>query len=167
MLPRNETQRLFASDITSGNSLFISHPRTINVEIILKRKQHFPLYRESDANCNETDEAPHYEKLTKFKEKWDCLSQEATDFVSSRHSLRTVALNSPNNVTINSQLLTRLHPRVVFSGHTHHGCHTVHRNDIHEYTIPSFNWRNKPNPSFSMVLSLYHFILQVSVWLMI
>lgn len=52
------------------------------VKIIYRYGQHFPLYRESDANCNETDEAPYHEKMTKFKEKWDCLSQEATDFVS-------------------------------------------------------------------------------------
>ncbi|XP_065202506.1 metallophosphoesterase 1 [Planococcus citri] len=91
--------------------------------------QHFPLYRESDAVCNETDEAPYPEKIQKFKEKWDCLSQEATDF-----------------------LLNILYPRVVFGGHTHHGCHVIHKRDIHEYTIPSFNWRNKPNPSFSMAL---------------
>jgi hypothetical protein len=37
------------------------------------------------------------------------------------------------------------------TGHTHHGCHRTHREDIHEWTLPSFSWRNKDNPSFMLV----------------
>ena len=32
-------------------------------------------------------------------------------------------------------------------GHTHHGCRTQHAN-FTEWTVSSFSWRNKPNPSF-------------------
>ncbi|XP_014204125.1 metallophosphoesterase 1 [Copidosoma floridanum] len=87
--------------------------------------QHYPLYRESDEICNEVDEAPADIKSIKFRERWDCLSKEATD-----------------------QLLDILNPRLVVGGHTHHGCRKIHRQDILEMTIPSFSWRNKNNPSF-------------------
>ncbi|XP_054284978.1 metallophosphoesterase 1-like [Macrosteles quadrilineatus] len=92
--------------------------------------QHFPMYRESDAECNEPDEAPEDEKANKFKERWDCLSQESSEM-----------------------LLDSLNPRVIMTGHTHHGCHVEHRdNKAHEYTIPSFSWRNKDNPSFILAV---------------
>jgi len=42
-------------------------------------------------------------------------------------------------------------PRLVFGGHTHHGCHIEHTNGVHEYSISSFNWRNKYNPSYMLV----------------
>lgn len=43
--------------------------------------QHFPMYRESDEICNELDEAPLDIKNSKFREKWECLSEEATNQV--------------------------------------------------------------------------------------
>ncbi|XP_075214748.1 per1-like protein PGAP5 [Lycorma delicatula] len=92
--------------------------------------QHFPLYRESDADCNEPDEAPEDEKKQKFRERWECLSREATEM-----------------------LLDGLKPRVVVTGHTHHGCHRYHaQSNTHEYTVPSFSWRNKDNPSFILAV---------------
>ncbi|KAE8742681.1 hypothetical protein FOCC_FOCC011810 [Frankliniella occidentalis] len=93
--------------------------------------QHFPMYRDSDKNCDEPDEAPEDLKKMKFRERWECLSQDATDM-----------------------LFDQLNPRAVFTGHTHHGCHTTHgvSGEIHEYTLPSFSWRNKNNPSFMLAL---------------
>lgn len=44
-----------------------------------------------------------------------------------------------------------MQPRLVFGGHTHHGCHIEHTNGVHEYSISSFNWRNKYNPSYMLV----------------
>ena len=74
---------------------------TASAPIVL---QHFPLYRENDALCSEPDEAPPLEKEVPFKEKWDCISQEST-----------------------RDILRLLDPRLVISGHTHHGCLTWHR----------------------------------------
>ncbi|KAK3915561.1 Metallophosphoesterase 1 [Frankliniella fusca] len=93
--------------------------------------QHFPMFRDSDRNCDEPDEAPEDLKKMKFRERWECLSQEATDM-----------------------LFYQLNPRAVFTGHTHHGCHTTHKvpAEIHEYTLPSFSWRNKNNPSFMLAM---------------
>ncbi|KAG7207583.1 hypothetical protein KM043_009207 [Ampulex compressa] len=86
--------------------------------------QHFPMYRESDEMCNEIDQAPDEIKNIKFRERWECLSKEASE-----------------------QLLDILKPRLIVNGHTHHGCRRIHRKDILEITIPSFSWRNKDNPS--------------------
>ncbi|XP_076648617.1 per1-like protein PGAP5 [Halictus rubicundus] len=86
--------------------------------------QHFPMYRESDEICNESDQAPDDIKDIKFRERWECLSKEASE-----------------------QLLDILKPRLIVNGHTHHGCRRMHRKDILEFTIPSFSWRNKDNPS--------------------
>jgi len=85
---------------------------------------HFPLYRVSDSHCDEVDEAPEEEKEVEFREKWDCISKESSEF-----------------------LLEELQPRLVLSGHTHNGCKTNHGN-VTEWTLTSFSWRNKKNPSF-------------------
>ncbi|XP_063843758.1 metallophosphoesterase 1-like isoform X1 [Scylla paramamosain] len=95
--------------------------------------QHYPLYRDSDAVCDEPDEAPEDIKNTRFRERWECLSRDASEM-----------------------LLEELSPRLVLSGHTHHGCHVEHPMPhsplVHEYTIPSFSWRNKRSPTFSMFI---------------
>ncbi|XP_015173959.1 PREDICTED: metallophosphoesterase 1 [Polistes dominula] len=87
--------------------------------------QHYPLYRVSDEICNEPDEAPREIKSLQFRERWECLSKEAS-----------------------KQLLDILNPRLVIDGHTHYGCRRIHKDDILEFTIPSFSWRNINNPSF-------------------
>ncbi|XP_076332462.1 metallophosphoesterase 1-like [Tachypleus tridentatus] len=89
--------------------------------------QHFPMYRESDAICSEPDSAPPLEKNLKFREHWECLSKQASD-----------------------RIIKLLNPRVMFSGHTHHGCFSQHWEGIPEWTLPSFSWRNKKNPSFML-----------------
>ncbi|XP_034250655.1 metallophosphoesterase 1-like [Thrips palmi] len=87
---------------------------------------HFPMSRDSDKTCDEPDEAPEHLKRMKFRERWECLSREATE-----------------------KIFDKLDPRAVFSGHTHRGCHVVHgaSQDIHEYIV-TFSWRNKDNPTF-------------------
>lgn len=44
--------------------------------------QHFPMYRESDQICDELDEAPADIKDIKFRERWECLSREASEQVN-------------------------------------------------------------------------------------
>ncbi|XP_076048315.1 per1-like protein PGAP5 isoform X2 [Oratosquilla oratoria] len=94
--------------------------------------QHYPMYRESDEICNEPDEAPEKEKYLAFREKWDCLSLESTQLI-----------------------FKELRPRLVLSGHTHHGCHLIHESYngslVEEFTVPSFSWRNKESPTFIML----------------
>jgi hypothetical protein len=55
-------------------------------------------------------------------------------------------------------LLSRIQPRliVVMSGHTHHYCLRLHSGGptnipIPEYSVPSFSWRNREDPSFFLV----------------
>ena len=44
-----------------------------------------------------------------------------------------------------------IEPRLIISAHTHHFCHHTHSDGTSEWTVPSFSWRNKPNPSFLLV----------------
>eukprot|EP00096_Caligus_rogercresseyi_P013497 TRINITY_DN6130_c0_g1_i1.p1 TRINITY_DN6130_c0_g1~~TRINITY_DN6130_c0_g1_i1.p1 ORF type:complete len:344 (-),score=66.63 TRINITY_DN6130_c0_g1_i1:961-1992(-) len=85
--------------------------------------QHFPLYRSSDAECEEMD--AELEEDAPFREGYDTLSQSSTEY-----------------------LLDRINPRLVLTGHTHHGCHLQHSESLFEITVPSFSWRNRNTPSF-------------------
>lgn len=89
--------------------------------------QHFPNYRKSDAECIDRDTTENDGKL--FREKWEVLSRDSTDFIQ-----RT------------------LEPRAYFSGHSHHHCWLKNSAGIDEYTIASFNWRNINNPSFLLAI---------------
>jgi len=86
---------------------------------------HFPLYRKSDALCSEPDEAPPHEKDALFRERWECISSKSSRL-----------------------LLNQIKPKLVLSGHTHHGCNTSHGSGVTEISISSFSWRNKVNPAF-------------------
>ncbi|CEF66394.1 Metallophosphoesterase 1 [Strongyloides ratti] len=104
-------------------------------KISMKQKQptvlmHFPLYRNNDMKCEGGDELRDIEirQSEIFREKWDCLSKNSTKFI-----------------------IDKLNPKVVFSGHTHYGCKIKH-NNITEYTVASFSWRNNPMPSFLLVV---------------
>jgi UDP-2,3-diacylglucosamine pyrophosphatase LpxH len=88
--------------------------------------QHFPLFRKSDAKCSGEDAAPTKEREKPFRPKFDCLSKESTDL-----------------------LLDTLKPRAVLSGHTHHGCVVEHNEgSVQEWSVSSFSWRNRNNPTF-------------------
>jgi len=97
--------------------------------------QHFPMYRISDEVCTESDAVPLAERSVKFRERWDCLSRESTEY-----------------------LVDSLEPRVVLGGHTHHACYITHSvgtpgpdlKKMVEYSVPSFSWRNRDNPSFML-----------------
>nr|XP_033789991.1 metallophosphoesterase 1 isoform X2 [Geotrypetes seraphini] len=89
--------------------------------------QHFPLYRRSDSECTGEDSATPEEKVVLFKEKYDALSQEASQ-----------------------KLLWWLRPRLILSGHTHSACEVLHNRMVPEISVPSFSWRNRNNPSFIM-----------------
>lgn len=89
--------------------------------------QHFPTYRESDAECMERDDE-NVATTTPFRENWDVLSRNSTDWLAKV-----------------------LRPRAVFSGHSHQYCRTKTRWGVEEYTVSSFNWRNINNPKFLLV----------------
>ncbi|KZS21114.1 metallophosphoesterase 1 isoform X1 [Daphnia magna] len=89
--------------------------------------QHFPLFRKSDAVCEGEDSMPDEEKHTEFRPKLDCLSRTSSIW-----------------------LLKSLKPRVVFSGHTHHSC-VYNHSGVTEFSVPSFSWRNRNNPSYFLV----------------
>lgn len=86
--------------------------------------QHFPTFRKSDSECAEHDSP----KIEEYRENWEVLSKNATKFLGNR-----------------------LNPLVAFSGHSHHFCRLNNTWGVEEFTIASFSWRNKPNPSFLLV----------------
>jgi hypothetical protein len=93
---------------------------------IFSRSQHW------SQDCKEPDGAEGEEKTNPFRPQWDCLSQQSSKF-----------------------LLESLKPRLVMSGHTHHGCRTVHAFEAGgeeaaapEWSVSSFSWRNRNNPAF-------------------
>ncbi|EFX70884.1 hypothetical protein DAPPUDRAFT_60800 [Daphnia pulex] len=90
--------------------------------------QHFPLFRKSDESCQGEDSAPDEEKVVNFRPKFDCLSKTSSNW-----------------------LLRNLKPRVVFSGHTHHSC-VYNHSGVTEFSVPSFSWRNRNNPSYLLVI---------------
>ena len=90
--------------------------------------QHFPLYRPTESVCTGVDAPPSADRDSPNREKWEVVSKD-----------------------MSHQLLSLLKPRLVFSGHTHHGCYVEHDNGTPELTIPSFSWRNRNNPSFILV----------------
>lgn len=95
--------------------------------------QHFPLFRNSDEECTGPDAPPEEEKSIKFRPQIDALSREATQ-----------------------ELFQWFEPRLAITAHTHHGCLTLHKfkkSSIPEWTVPSFSWRNRKNPSFLLMVS--------------
>lgn len=115
-----------SKDIHYGNCKNITRLEKYSKPILM---QHFPLYRQSDMECNEPDSAPLPIKAEKFQERRECLSQEATN-----------------------QVLEQIRPRLAMSGHTHHGCvKPLPNGEGMEVTVPSFSWRNKENPSYSLL----------------
>lgn len=60
-----------------------NHPGSpaVTPDSSLNPGQHFPLYRRSDANCSGEDAAPPEERGIPFKERYDVLSQEASQKV--------------------------------------------------------------------------------------
>lgn len=53
---------------------------------VLSVLQHYPLYRVSDAGCTGLDAAPPEERHLLFREKYDVLSKEASQRVSTLQS---------------------------------------------------------------------------------
>lgn len=139
--------------------------------------QHYPLYRVSDAGCTGLDAAPPEERHLLFREKYDVLSKEASQKVSTLQSHLSLPSNNNNKTkaaaaadddcddvsewqpvsealgswVFSPQLLQWFKPRLILSGHTHSGCEVLHDNKYPEISVPSFSWRNRNNPSFILV----------------
>lgn len=108
------------------------------------------MFRRSDADCSEVDEALPDEKTIPFRDKWDCLSEESTQLVS----LTTWLCFSHSKVQF-IQILNLLEPNLIVDGHSHNGCSTKHKRpdgrEVLELTVSSFSWRNRNNPAFLLV----------------
>uniref|UniRef100_A0A0R3RKA4 Metallophos domain-containing protein n=1 Tax=Elaeophora elaphi TaxID=1147741 RepID=A0A0R3RKA4_9BILA len=102
--------------------------KNVTIPIVLL---HFPLYRESDANCpDDYDALPEPMKWSRLRAGTDCLSNVSSHYV-----------------------LEKLKPRAVFNGHAHYSCRTWWPSpyNMYEWTLSSFSWRNIPQPTFLLV----------------
>ena len=102
--------------------------------------QHFPLYRSSEVNCTGRDSPPLERRNMQNREGWEVLSQTASEL-----------------------LMSSLQPRAIFGGHTHYSCQVLHQGNIPEFTLPSFSWRNRNDPSFMMVSGYRYFSFRRNV----
>ncbi|OWZ18832.1 Metallophosphoesterase 1 [Phytophthora megakarya] len=93
---------------------------------------HLPLYREDDLQCGDvrrgetghvTYEAPEF----KYETHHHVLSRELSE-----------------------ELLAKVQPGLVLSGHTHAWCAYQHPATM-EYTIPAFSWGQRPDPSYALL----------------
>lgn len=99
---------------------------------------HFPLFRSSDLDCDEPDSDYNPNEKVNIRPRLGCLTKRSTNY-----------------------LLRKLQPRLSLNGHTHYGCvkkHTVQltANEyvlVNEYTLSSFNYRNRATPSFLLLLA--------------
>ena len=95
---------------------------------------HLPLFRGDDLQCGEerlgesghvTYENPRY----KYEIHHHVLSRE-----------------------LSAELLSKLQPDLVLSGHTHAWCAYHHPGEkTMEYTIPAFSWGQRPDPSYALL----------------
>ncbi|KAJ7360528.1 Metallophosphoesterase 1 [Desmophyllum pertusum] len=123
---RERTKKEIYEDLAKKQKTSCDLPKDSPAPILI---QHFPLYRRTEVNCAGADAPPAEEKNSVNREKWEVVSKK-----------------------MSNKLLQLIRPRLVLSGHTHHGCYLVHDDGTPEMTIPSFSWRNRNNPSF--VLSI-------------
>lgn len=93
---------------------------------------HLPLFRVDDLQCGDarlrevghvTYEAPNF----RYKTHHHVLSKE-----------------------LSRELLAKVQPDLVLSGHTHAWCAYNHTNAL-EYTIPTFSWGQRPDPSYALL----------------
>ncbi|ETV88391.1 hypothetical protein H257_00021 [Aphanomyces astaci] len=102
---------------------------------------HLPLYRPDDLACGaqRAAESGH-------------ITYEAPSFkYTERHHVLSKALSE--------RLLATIRPVLVLSGHSHATCAHAHRvhyqpHPVQEYTIPTFSWGMRPDPSFAILTVL-------------
>lgn len=105
--------------------------------------QHFPLWRHDDSICSTkpSDTANAHDRFY--------VNKPAREAVPA---------------AISKNILEKIKPRIIFSGHTHNWClREFDRNSVgngkkmglkhplFELSVPSFSWRNRNNPSYLMV----------------
>lgn len=75
--------------------------------------QHYPLYRVSDAGCTGQDAAPPAERHLLFREKYDVLSKEASQRVSTLQSHHTAS--AANSLSLSLSFLWSAFIQLIYS----------------------------------------------------
>lgn len=94
---------------------------------------HLPLFREDDMQCGaqrlqEQGHVTYEHPSFQYREHHHVLSRE-----------------------LSTELLAKLQPDLVLSGHTHAWCAYQHTTGSSEYTIPTFTWGQRPDPSYAVL----------------
>lgn len=95
---------------------------------------HLPLYRTDDMLCGESrvHESGHV-----------TYEHPAFKYAPHHHVL---------SQRLSSELLMKIQPDVVLSGHTHAWCeYKRHWTGAKEYTVPAFSWGQRPDPSYALL----------------
>lgn len=94
---------------------------------------HLPLHREDDMQCG--DERRREGGHVTYE-------HPAFKYEVHHHVL------SPE---LSAELLAKVQPDVVVSGHTHAWCAYRHSNATVEFTVPAFTWGQRPDPSYALL----------------
>uniref|UniRef100_A0A2K6C7E0 Post-GPI attachment to proteins factor 5 n=1 Tax=Macaca nemestrina TaxID=9545 RepID=A0A2K6C7E0_MACNE len=124
------SERLFSMALKEDSCGICSEAEAELIEVSYRlncSRERYPLYWRSDANCSGEDVAPPEEKNIPLKENYDVLSWEASQ-----------------------KLLCWFQLHLDLSSHMHSTCEVHHGGRIPELSFPSFSWRNRNNPSFTM-----------------
>lgn len=95
---------------------------------------HMPLYRKSDQECGRERELDRTGSTTTYD--MDKALEPRDDVIDAESS---------------NMLLQRLQPRLILSGHLHTPCRFHHESGAWEFTIPTFGWRMRPDPSYGLL----------------
>ncbi|CEG45638.1 metallophosphoesterase 1 [Plasmopara halstedii] len=95
---------------------------------------HLPLFRENDLQCGE-------ERLREVGH----VTYEAPEFEYTTH-------HHVLSRELSVELLVKVQPDLVLSGHTHAWCACKHPDSkVMEYTVPAFSWGQRPDPSYALL----------------
>lgn len=114
----------------------------------------FAYYHPVCIACNENEE---YYFLT------NCVYLKNINFYQSLSQFNMYNIQTDFTFHYLPQVFKWVNPRLVVSGHTHHGCHRIHDNGVPEWTVASFSWRNKKGPSFLLVCLFISWVSTLSV----
>jgi ethanolamine phosphate phosphodiesterase len=100
---------------------------------------HLPLFRKDDLACG----------AERVREEGHVTYEHPSFEYETHHHVLSDALSQ--------DLLTKLGPDVVLSGHTHAWCayehppHSSTRSTAKEFTVPAFSWGQRPDPSYALL----------------
>ncbi|DBA01182.1 TPA: hypothetical protein N0F65_002317 [Lagenidium giganteum] len=119
-------------DSAQSNTTKLGMTRTRGSVVLMT---HLPLYRADDMQCGD-----------KRRNEGGHITYEHPSFPYEIHH----HVLSPE---LTQELLTKLRPSIILSGHTHAWCEYQPSGEVNakEFTIPTFSWGQRPDPSYALL----------------